>query len=94
MSSSTDYDGCKGCDPAFGGLQADIDRLLSAPMFRSAQHVVPDVVYEERLANCRSCPKLSGGETCLVCGCYVRVAAKLKVKRCPLPGDAGWKAQL
>lgn len=90
--ASTRRDGCKGCDPAFRRTEADIDRVLAAPMFSSEEHAVPDDVYAERLAICRSCPKLAGGETCVVCGCYVRVAARLKAKRCPLPGGEGWMA--
>ncbi|WP_343222800.1 DUF6171 family protein [Paenibacillus agaridevorans] len=90
QSRQPDSGGCRGCDPAYRVSEADIDRILSAPMFSSPLHAVPDDVYESRLAVCRACPKLSGGSTCVACGCYVRVAAKLKVKRCPLPGGAGW----
>lgn len=91
-SATTRQDGCKGCDPAFRTTEEAIDRMLAAPMFGSAEHAVSDEVYANRLDLCRACPKLSGGETCTVCGCYVRVAAKLKAKRCPLPGEAKWPA--
>ncbi|MDQ6421789.1 DUF6171 family protein [Paenibacillus sp. LHD-117] len=83
---------CRGCDPAFRVSEADIDRVLAAPMFQSAEHAVPDNVYESRLALCRACPKLAGGTTCIVCGCYVRVAAKLKARSCPMPGNSQWQA--
>lgn len=90
QSGQPDSGGCRGCDPAYRVTEADIDRILSAAMFSSPIHVVPDHVYESRLTECRTCPKLSGGSTCIACGCYVRVAAKLKAKRCPLPGGQGW----
>jgi len=67
--------------------------MLSHPMFESgSEQCVPDAIYEERLRQCRACPKLVQGCTCTLCGCIVDIAAKLKAKRCPLPGGRGWAA--
>lgn len=83
---------CKGCGGQYRVTSADIDRMLLAPMFRSAEACVPEEVYRRRLAACAGCPKLQDGETCAACGCYVRVAAKLRAKACPLPGGGLWEA--
>jgi hypothetical protein len=82
--------GCKGCRGGLRPASADIDRMLEAAMFHSPDVCVPDSVYRSRIAACAGCPKLQDGETCLVCGCYVRISAKLKAKACPLPGDRRW----
>lgn len=84
---------CKGCGDQYRVTSADIDRMLTAPIFRSEDACVPDDVYRRRLAACRGCSKLTDGETCAACGCYVRVAAKLRAKRCPLPGGGLWPAE-
>lgn len=43
---------------------------------------VSEVVYEERLAVCKSCDMLNAG-TCGACGCYVELRAVGKTGRCP-----------
>ncbi|MHA7962569.1 DUF6171 family protein [Paenibacillus sp. CAU 1782] len=85
-------DECKGCDNRYQVSSADIDRMLAAPMFSRSDVCVSDAEYDARLQACRSCPRLLDGETCSACGCYVRVAAKLKSKSCPLPGGGLWPA--
>lgn len=80
---------CKGCRDDYRVTDEQIDRILSAPMFQS-DICVPDDVYELRLAKCRECPKFEYGTTCVVCGCYVRIAAKYKNRSCPKPGDSRW----
>ncbi|WP_309119675.1 DUF6171 family protein [Paenibacillus sp.] len=83
---------CKGCRSDFRVTEERVDKILSSPMFRpGSAYCVPDAVYEERLARCRACPKLIDGHTCVVCGCLVRITAKLKEKRCPMPGGAKWE---
>ncbi len=82
---------CKGCRGDAMATEERIDRMLSQPMFRDGSDAcVPDDVYEDRLRTCRSCPKLIGGHTCSLCGCFVRIRAKFKTKSCPAPGGAGW----
>ena len=81
---------CKGCRDDFKVTDAQIDKMLTAPMFQS-DACVPDSVYHERLHLCFHCPKLIGGTTCSLCGCIVRVTAKLKDKSCPYPGASGWQ---
>lgn len=84
---------CKGCREAYRVTEDSIRKMLSHPMFEpGGEHVVPDDVYEARLRQCRACPKLLQGHTCALCGCIVDIAAKLKARRCPLPGGGGWTA--
>ncbi|MCY9656856.1 DUF6171 family protein [Paenibacillus chondroitinus] len=82
---------CKGCREEFKVTAAQIDKMLRAPMFQSAEACVPDSVYRERLSRCSECPKLVSGHTCSLCGCIVRIAAKLRDKSCPYPGGTGWQ---
>jgi len=86
MSSNN---GCKGCRDDYLVTDEQIDRILAAPMFQS-DISVPDDVYEQRLQQCRDCPKFQYGTTCIVCGCFVRIAAKYKERACPNPGDSRW----
>lgn len=84
---------CRGCRDEFRVTGDRIRRMLSSPMFDSdSGQCVPDDVYKARLGQCRACPKLVQGHTCTLCGCIVDIAAKLKAKRCPLPGGGGWAA--
>lgn len=85
-------DECKGCGSNYQVSSSDIDRMLAAPIFSRSDVCVSDDEYNARLQVCRSCPRLLDGETCSACGCYVRVAAKLKSKSCPLPGGGLWPA--
>ncbi|WP_084146900.1 DUF6171 family protein [Paenibacillus wynnii] len=82
---------CKGCRDDYQVTEVQINRVLSSPMFNNAAHSVPDAIYEERLLHCKECPKLVGGYTCSLCGCIVRITAKLKEKYCPLPGNPMWR---
>ncbi len=82
---------CKGCGPEYTVSEEQFDRLLTHPMFRS-EAAVPNEVYEARLAACRGCEKLQGGNTCMICGCFVRVRAKLRGNGCPNSGAARWQA--
>ncbi|WP_391571327.1 DUF6171 family protein [Cohnella sp.] len=83
---------CKGCRDDYRVSEERIDKMLATPLFRSDSGVcVPDDVYQERLSLCRDCSKLIGGHTCALCGCFVRIAAKLKDKSCPAPGGTGWR---
>jgi len=85
---------CKGCRGELEATEERIDKLLAAPMFRPGSVAcVSDDVYSARLRMCRDCPRLIGGHTCSLCGCFVRVRAKFKEKGCPAPGGAGWPGQ-
>jgi len=82
---------CKGCREEYRATEEQIDRLLDHPMFQADSEIsVPDSVYLGRLEQCMSCPRLSAGTTCLVCGCFVRVAAKYRNRACPLAGESRW----
>jgi hypothetical protein len=80
---------CKGCRDDYQVTEAQINRVLASAMFNE-DNTVADSVYETRLQHCRDCPKLIGGYTCSLCGCIVRITAKLKDKRCPLPVTPLW----
>jgi hypothetical protein len=81
---------CKGCREDYKVTDDQIDRMLKSPMFHTDQ-CVPDSIYRDRLQMCSECPKLLGGNTCSLCGCIVRITAKLKEKSCPYPGGIGWQ---
>lgn len=59
--------------------ERDLERVLRL-MDRDVK--APDALYEERLAVCKECEKLSEG-TCLGCGCYVELRAAVAKNRCP-----------
>jgi len=82
---------CRNCRSDAHVSEERIRAMLAAPMFAPESGLcVPDEVYEARLGQCRSCPKLIGGHTCAVCGCIVPIVAKLKDRACPEPGAPRW----
>lgn len=82
---------CKGCRDDYRVTDEQINRILQAPMFQSEEHCVGDDIYVRRLEACAGCDKLMNGTTCTLCGCIVQVAAKLKERGCPKPGDDRWR---
>lgn len=47
---------------------------------------VPDEVYEERVAICRTCDQWDPTRhVCKICGCYTRIKLRLATEHCPLP---------
>lgn len=85
---------CRGCGPQYEVTDAQIDRLLQAPMFQDERIVVPDHVYEQRLSVCQACEYLLQGQTCQLCGCFVRVAAKYRRRSCANVRQRGWQSYL
>ncbi|GIP15445.1 hypothetical protein J40TS1_10870 [Paenibacillus montaniterrae] len=83
---------CRGCGPQYEVTEAQIDRILQAPMFQDETIVVPDHIYEQRLAACHGCEHLLQEQTCQLCGCYVRVSAKYRSKSCPNVKLRGWES--
>jgi len=81
---------CRGCGPQYEVTEAQIDRILQAPMFQDEAIVVPDSVYQERLTACHSCEHLQNMQTCLLCGCFVRVSAYYRTKSCPNVKNRSW----
>ncbi len=53
---------------------------------------VDDDTYARRLTRCDTCPHLSGGDTCTLCGCLLPVRARLRAKGCPDPDRDQWAA--
>lgn len=49
-----------------------------------------DVLYEKRLAACKSCEHLMNG-MCRICGCFVEMRAAVRKNYCPAP-EHFWKA--
>jgi hypothetical protein len=81
---------CKGCT-ANVRLRADeVERLLREYLETHSGRPVPDSVYEERLAICRTCSALQYGTTCRHCGCLVQILARLADRCCPRPGGRKW----
>lgn len=83
---------CKGCGPQYEVTEGQIDRILQAPMFQDKERIVDDATYEARLEKCYSCSELMNQQTCMLCGCFVRVAAKYRDRSCPNVKDRKWIA--
>jgi len=81
---------CKGCREEYRVTEEQIQRVLASGMF-NADNTAPPQIYEERLRQCYECPRLLDGNTCSLCGCVVRITAKLKDKSCPLSGIPRWQ---
>lgn len=90
--SNSNVRACRGCGPQYEVTEQQIDRILQAPMFQDKELVVSENDYEERLSSCYSCEYLLNEQTCQLCGCYVRVAAKYRSKSCPNVRDRKWTA--
>lgn len=86
------YSRCKGCGPQYEVVEEQIDRILNSPMFTDAAIAVSDHIYDERLKQCQQCEHLYREQTCLLCGCFVRVAAKYRTKSCPNVKNKRWSA--
>jgi len=83
---------CKGCDEQFITSNEQIERILAKPSMQNPETIVPDHIYNERLAKCKDCAHLWQKETCLLCGCFVRISAKFKSKSCPDIKNKQWDA--
>ncbi|MCR8659065.1 DUF6171 family protein [Paenibacillus endoradicis] len=83
---------CRGCGPQYEVTEQQIDRILLAPMFQDDTIVVSDQEYAQRLSLCDGCDKLMNKQTCLLCGCFIRVSAKYRNKSCPNISDRKWSA--
>lgn len=83
---------CKGCDEQFKLSHEQIERLLAKPAMNDPETIVSDDIYDMRLTKCRNCSQLWQNETCLLCGCFVRVSAKFKGKSCPDLKNKQWDA--
>lgn len=55
---------------------------------------VSDEIYEFRLLQCNRCEYLEYGTTCLKCGCFVQIRAKLASEGCPLSKKKKWDYKL
>lgn len=55
------------------------------------EQCVSDKEYERRLFICSECSDLSGGITCMHCGCFVLARARKKDMYCPAPSKNKWE---
>ena len=85
---------CKSClnDTASKGslTQEQIDDAVLKLAKNKKIKLVSDDVYEFRLLQCRACKYLEYGTTCLKCGCYVQIRARLSGVGCPLSKEDRW----
>lgn len=85
---------CKSClenvDTKRNILKAQIDDAIEALSKNKNIKFVSDEVYEFRLLQCRDCDYLEFGTTCLKCGCFVQIRAKLADSGCPLSKRKRW----
>ncbi|NLD51065.1 MAG: hypothetical protein GX660_28330 [Clostridiaceae bacterium] len=86
---------CKSCleNVAVRGsiTQDQINDAISKLAKNKKIRLVSDDIYEFRLLQCRDCKHLELGTTCLKCGCFVQIRAKLAGVGCPLSKDNRWK---
>ncbi|HEX9063154.1 MAG TPA: DUF6171 family protein [Clostridia bacterium] len=85
---------CKSClenvDTKRNILKAQIDDAIEVLSKNKNIKFVSDEVYEFRLLQCRDCDYLEFGTTCLKCGCFVQIRAKLADSGCPLSMRKRW----
>lgn len=74
--------------------QEQIDEAIYKLTKNKKIQLVSDEIYEFRLLQCNNCEHLELGTTCLKCGCYVQIRAKLKDAQCPLSKQNRWKYEL
>lgn len=85
----SDRDSCKGCSASVHSHDQQISRIIRA-LSAHPEQCVDDDIYAKRLEICDGCPALAYDSTCMHCGCFVAVRAKLIDKACPNPGQALW----
>lgn len=80
---------CVGCG-AREITDADIERMLDKMKRSPFLQLVDDPKYEHRLRECAACPSYKGNE-CAICGCVMRIMARLENTRCLYPGGSRWE---
>lgn len=73
---------CKRCLLREYNEQEYRDKLERVINLMEESEKAEETLYQERLAQCKTCEKLVTG-TCMVCGCYVELRAAAKEGRCP-----------
>ena len=89
---------CKSCSENVGvkvqisqdQINEAIDKLARIKRIK----FVSDEVYEYRLLQCSSCKYLESGATCLQCGFFIQIRAKLADAGCPLSKQKRWNHEL
>lgn len=86
---------CKSCSENVRGKtqisQEQIDEAIDKLTRNKKIQLVNDEVYELRLLQCNNCEYLESGTTCLKCGCFVQIRARLKDAQCPLSRQKRWR---
>lgn len=73
---------CKRCLLREYSEQEYRDKLERLITLMDESEKAEEALYQERLAQCKTCEKLVTG-TCMVCGCFVELRAAAKDGRCP-----------
>ncbi len=73
--------------------QAQINDAIDKLAKNKRIKFVRDEVYEFRLLQCSKCKYLDYSSTCLQCGCFVQIRAKLEDARCPLSKNNKWVSE-
>ena len=85
---------CKGCSENVNTKrhisQEQIEDAINKLAKSKRIKFVSDEVYEFRLLQCKECEYLEYGTTCLQCGCFVQIRAKLADAVCPLSKQKKW----
>ena len=81
---------CKGCVESVMVTEEVIEELIKETEEQPTL-IVPEEIYQERLAICDTCSSLQYGTTCAHSGCIVRYRAKFKNKSCPFAGKPKWE---
>ncbi|MBP1046115.1 hypothetical protein I6N96_07455 [Enterococcus sp. BWM-S5] len=73
---------CTRCDIQREVEQTDVEQLILEQLMVEPM-VVSDLIRQQRISFCESCPKRSA-HTCTSCGCYYKFRASLPSKSCPI----------
>lgn len=81
---------CKSCLETVHVKEDEIEKAIKDLERIGKTKMVDDITYESRLSSCSSCDHLEYGTTCMLCGCLVKIRAKLATGRCPYPKKSRW----
>ena len=80
---------CKKCLLLEAGENVTYKEITEYINSLDKNDLVSDNDYNNRLKECKNCDNLISG-TCLKCGCYVEIRARLKGESCPDVDNKRW----
>ncbi len=80
---------CKKCLLREAGEAVTYDEIIGYINTLDADTLTDDAAYNYRLSICKECDNLISG-TCLKCGCYVEIRARLKASACADYDNERW----